>query len=279
MSQAFCFFRIRKDGGLVKPNVLPLETVRNPRDLGGYVGFEGRKIKSHRLIRAGKISKISEQDQEFLRQYGLCKIIDLRSPLECKKCPDDELSGVEHFDISISDEDNTQGGKKDIAKFMQLYNEDQYAGFEMMCERYRSHVTKPHAKHAIHSILELLANTKDGAILYHCSEGKDRTGLVTVVLLYILGVDLETIRQDYLYSNYMLNNYRAIRDQKFAEMGKNIKFRANMRILGSVSDAFLDTSLITIEEKYGGLDTYLEKELHVDSKLRDTLRDLYLEER
>ena len=111
----------------------------------------------------------------------------------------------------------------------------------MMCDRYRSHVMKEHAQHALHSILEVLANTKDGAIIYHCSEGKDRTGIVTVLILYLLGVDMETIRQDYLYSNYMLDNYRASRDKIMQENGENLCFRANMRILGSVSDAFLDT--------------------------------------
>lgn len=261
----------------MKPDVLPIKTVCNPRDLGGYVGFEGRKVKAHRLLRTGKISNISEHDRQFLCNYGLCKIIDLRSPLEIKMAPDQEIPGVEHFNISISDEDNTQGGKRDLKKVFEIYNQDQYAGFKMMCERYKSHVTKPHALKSLREILEIFANTEDGAVLYHCSEGKDRTGLVTVVMLYILGVDFETIRQDYLYSNYMLNNYRAIRDRRFKEDGKNLKFRANMRTLGSVSDAFIDTSLIVINERYGGLDNFIESGIHVGPELRDTLRDLYLE--
>ncbi|GAA3626114.1 tyrosine-protein phosphatase [Lactobacillus hamsteri] len=263
-----------------KPNILPLKTVRNPRDLGGYVGFEGRKIKMHRLLRTGNISCISEHDANFLREYGLRKIIDLRSPLENKKSPDKPISGVEHFQISLSDEDNTKGGGgHNIEKMFEEYRKDQYAGFRMMCQRYHDHVTKPHAQGTLHKILEMLADTSDGAILYHCSEGKDRTGIVTVLILYILGVDLETIRQDYLYSNYMLNNYRAKRDKVFAEEGENLSFRANMRILGSVSDAFLDTSLITIEKDFGGLDEYVKNQLGVTPELRDALRELYLEKK
>ena len=263
---------------MINPIILPLDKVRNPRDLGSYVGYNGRKIKMHRLLRTGKISNITEHDKKFLLDYGLTKIIDLRSPFECKKAPDSQIPGVEHIDLSISTEDNTKGGKKDITKVFETYRKDQYAGFNMMCDRYRSHVMKEHAQHALHSILEVLANTKDGAIIYHCSEGKDRTCIVTVLILYLLGVDMETIRQDYLYSNYMLDNYRASRDKIMQENGENLCFRANMRILGSVSDAFLDTSLIAIHKNFGSLDNYLKEIIGVTPELRDTLRELYLED-
>lgn len=263
----------------IKPDILPLLTVRNPRDLGGYVGYEGRKIKKGRLLRTGKISHLSTHDQNFLKNYGLKKIIDLRSPLEIEKCPDTVIPGVQDYNIALSDEDNTEGGHKDIAKAFAQYRKDQYAGFRMMCGRYHDHVTKPHAQAAIKKILNVLAQTPDGAVIFHCSEGKDRTGIVAMIILYLLGVDLETIRQDYLYSNYMLNDYRAKRDQKLAAVGENMKFRANMRILGSVSDAFIDTSLIAIEERYGSLDNYLKNQLGVTSKLKNTLRELYLEKK
>lgn len=263
---------------MIKPVVLPLEKVRNPRDLGGYIGYQGRKVKMHRLIRSGKISNIAEKDEKFLLDYGLTKIIDLRSPRECKKMPDSTLPGVEHLDMSIAENDNTNGGKKDLAKVFETYRKDQYAGFKMMCDRYRAHVEKEHAQNSLHKILEVLADTKDGAILYHCSEGKDRTGIVTVMILYILGVDMETIRQDYLYSNYMLDDYRAKRDRAIKEEGGNLCLRANMRILGSVSDAFLDTALITIEKEFGGLDNYLKEKIGLTPQLRDELRELYLED-
>lgn len=72
---------------------------------------------------------------------------------------------------------------------------------------------------------------------------------------------METIRQDYLYSNYMLNDYRAKRDRAIKEKGGNLCLRANMRILGSVSDAFLDTSLIAIEKNLVGSIIIYERRL------------------
>lgn len=259
------------------PVVLPVKSVRNPRDLGGYVGSNGRKIKFHRLLRTGNISKITTKDEQFLLNYGLTKIIDLRSPAECKKNPDKELPHVEHYEFPLSAEDNSAGRGLDMTEEFARYRKDQYAGFYRMCKRYRDHVTTISAHQNLHHILELIATTDSGAILYHCSEGKDRTGLVTIILLSILGVSPEVIRQDYLYSNYMLNSYRQVRDQRFKEEGENAKFRANMRVLGSVANAFLDTSLITIDEEYGGLDKYIVNQLEISKQMQADIREKYLE--
>ena len=77
----------------------------------------------------------------------------------------------------------------------------------------------------------------------------------------------------------MLNNYRANRDKKMQEEGDNLCFRDNMLILGSVSDAFLDTSLIAIEQNFGSFDNFLQEKIGVTTELREALRDLYLEEK
>lgn len=260
----------------MQPHILPLKTVRNPRDLGGYITKDGLKVKTGRLLRTGRICKLSDHDANFLTQYGLNKIIDLRSQKERQADPDSQISHALHYDISISPEDNTQAGKS-FEEMFELYKDNQNAAFRHMCETYQLMITREHSQHAFHQILELLANNESGATLFHCSEGKDRTGMTTFFILYILGVDLETIRQDYLYSNYMLNDYRARRDQEAREKGESLIFRANLRSLGSVANEYLDSALITIEEKYGELDSYIENQLKVSSAMKQRLRDVYLE--
>lgn len=268
---------VRREILMSDPVVLPIKSVRNPRDIGGYTGLLGRKVKKHRLLRTGNMSKIVPSDEQFLVDYGLKQIIDLRSPAECKQNPDQAIAGVKHYSCPLSVEDNTGGNGLDMRKEFAEYRRDQYAGFRMMCRRYHNHILTETAQHSFHHIIELIAQEDDGATLYHCSEGKDRTGLVTVILLYILGVDLEVIRQDYLYSNYLLNDYRASRDRQFKKAGENDRFRANMRVLGSVANAFFDTSLITVNENYGSLDSYIVNELAIDQDLQETIREKYLE--
>ena len=262
---------------MTAPIVLPIKSVRNPRDVGGYVGSDGRKIRTHCLLRTGNMSEITPADEQFLLDYGLHTIIDLRSPAECKKSPDKELDNVEHYACPLSAEDNTGGQGQNMSKEFAEYRKDQYAGFKLMCLRYHHHILNKSAQQSFHHIIELIAENDDGAILYHCSEGKDRTGLVTIIILYILGVDMEVIRQDYLYSNYMLNDYRAVRDQHFKQVGENDNFRANMRVLGSVANSYFDTSLITINENFGGLDSYITNELEIDDQMQELIREKYLE--
>lgn len=262
---------------MTAPIVLPIKSVRNPRDIGGYVGSDGRKIRTHRLLRTGNISEITTADEQYLLDYGLRTIIDLRSPAECKQNPDKELDNVEHYACPLSAEDNTGGHGLDMSKEFAEYRKDQYAGFKLMCRRYHHHILSESAQQSFHHIIELIAENDDGAILYHCSEGKDRTGLVTIIILYILGIDMEVIRQDYLYSNYMLNDYRAVRDQHFKQVGENDNFRANMRVLGSVANSYFDTSLITINENFGGLDSYITNELEIDDQMQELIREKYLE--
>ena len=261
---------------MIRPNVLPLEHVPNARDLGGYVGFDGRKIKMHRLLRTGKLCQMTKEDETFLLNYGLTKIIDLRSPKEIKITPDVIPAGIEHIDNPIHGNQSAETDQK-IAQLKKTYTKDQYAGFKTMCHQYYSSVSQEYSQKAFRSLLNIFANTKDGAIIFHCSEGKDRTGLATVLILYLLGVDMETIRQDYLFSNLMLGKYQAMMNQKIVDEGGGVVLRANVRSLASVANEYLDTALLLIDEKYNGLDNYIKNILKIDDELIQSLRELYLE--
>ena len=261
---------------MIRPNILPLQHVPNARDLGGYVGFDGRKIKMHRLLRTGKLCQMTKEDETFLINYGLTKIVDLRSPKEIELAPDVVLAGVEHIDNPIHGNQSAETDQK-ILQLKKTYTKDQYAGFKTMCHQYHSSVSKEYSQKAFNSLLNIFANTKDGAIIFHCSEGKDRTGLATVLILYILGVDMETIRQDYLFSNLMLGNYQAKMNQKIIDEGGSVILRANVRSLASVANEYLDTALLLIDEKYDGIDSYIKNVLKVDDEMIQSLRELYLE--
>lgn len=260
----------------MKEVILPVKSVRNPRDMGGLIGFNNRKVKLHRLLRTGTISQITQEDADFFKNYGLVQVIDLRSPCECVKKPDREIDGVKHINIPVNNVDQTQAGFS-LAELQEKYHSDYLAGFKHMIKTYRRMIVNPDSQKAFHKILKLLADTPKGATIFHCSEGKDRTGLTAFFILYVLGVDLETIRQDYLFSAEMLNDYRAKRDKESEQRGGSFRFRANLRSLGTVNNEYFDTALITMEEEFGGIDQYIEKQLGVDNELCGKLRSLYLE--
>ena len=76
---------------------------------------------------------------------------------------------------------------------------------------------------------------------------------------------------------YILEDYRYLRDQEFKSNGENLTYRANMRVLSSASDILFDTILITIEQEFGGLDTYLRNQLDITLDFQKRLQDIYLE--
>ncbi len=236
-----------------------------------------RKIKMHRLLRTGDLSKMSQEDKQFLKNYGVVKIIDLRSKSESVSRPDPQIDGIQNISIPLSSEEGTLGGESNLSQEAKLYNENPHAAFKMMCDHYRNHVIEAHDQETVRQVLKILSETDEGAVIFHCTEGKDRTGFVALFVLYILGVDLEVIRHDYLASNEILAEYRAARDKRFKEVGKNLTFRANMRVLSSASDSLFDTILLTIEKEYGNLETYLRDVLNVTPELETKLRELYLE--
>lgn len=257
--------------------LLPITTAINPRELGGFTGFNNRKIKMHRLLRTGNLSKMSQEDRQFLKDYGVVKIIDLRSKSESISHPDPQIDGIQNISLPLSSEEGTLGGENNLKQEVKSYNENPHAAFKMMCDHYRDHVIAAHDQETVRQVLKILSETEKGAVIFHCTEGKDRTGFVALFVLYILGVDLEVIRQDYLASNEILTEYRAARDKEFQEAGKGLTFRANMRVLSSASDSLFDTILLTIEKEYGDFETYVRDVLNVTSELEDKLRELYLE--
>ena len=262
---------------MIKPLNLPLTKVNNARDLGAYEGIDGRKIKSHRLLRTGKLVNMTPEDEEYLVNYGLNKIVDLRTPSEIRTAPDKVPVNVEHFDMSVHEDEKVGVPDEKRAALRKMYDKDQSAGFKGMCHQYEITVNSAHSQKAYHDLLELLANNETGATIYHCSEGKDRTGFASLYIMHILGVDLTVIREDYLYSNYALTDYRARLDKKIIKEGGNDILRACMRSLGSVANEYLDTALLLIDKEYGGLDEYLKNQIGVTPDMVEQLRNLYLE--
>ena len=166
-------------------NLLPIATAINPRELGGLTGFNNRKIQMHRLLRTGDLSKMSQKDKQFLKNYGVVKIIDLRSKSESVSHPDPQIDGVQNISIPLSSEEGTLGGESNLTQEAKLYNENPHAAFKMMCDHYRDHVVAAHDQKTVRQVLKILSETEEGAIIFHCTEGKDRTGFLCCFICFI----------------------------------------------------------------------------------------------
>ena len=164
---------------VVAERVVAVQQGSNFRDIGGYVTKSGKMVKWDKAFRSGAMPLLTDADYAVLGQLGIGNVVDFRSLEEREVAPDqiDDRTGA----LFIA---NDYSLKPLMASFAKGGGENMYKGMEkMLAPQYRSMFKR------------LIAN--EGAVLYHCSAGQDRTGIATALLYDVLGVDRETIVKDY----------------------------------------------------------------------------------
>ena len=179
---------------------LDIKSAYNVRDLGGYRTRDGGCTRWRRFLRADSLHRLTPADQAALVDYGVGTMIDLRWPAETQ-AHTNVFAGsdkLEFHHLSMLG-DGPSGG--DPAP----KNADTA---QIMAHGYCGCLDKYHID--IGRILQTLAAAKDHVALYHCASGKDRTGLVSAMLLDLAGVPRETIAADYaLTARYMVTAHLA----------------------------------------------------------------------
>ncbi len=169
---------------------LQLENVLNCRDLGGYPSKYGI-TEFGRFLRAGIVFQPTDDDLKALGNYGIKTVIDLRGQYESDNDPYDfsKICGVSHYHMSLYDAN------------VALENE-----LQMTLQEKYEYIADNHMQN-IAQVLKLIADADDGAILFHCYFGKDRTGILSMLLLTIAGVSNEDIIADYQQSYTYLKEF------------------------------------------------------------------------
>lgn len=259
----------------MEQNLLEIKNGFNFRDIGGYPTTDGRIIKMHKVVRSGKLSSLSKDDLNYLNDYGVRVDIDFRSPNEQQEYPDKVPSMAKYINDSVFPADETNSTAKDQMR-KQAFKEDPEAGYNDMLKSYKDIVLASSAQHAYRVFFdELLANSTDGeAVLFHCTAGKDRTGMGAVYLMSVLGVSDEIIREDYLSSNKHLILNQQNKQKLYHELGP--VFLKNIEALTHVYDEYLDTALNIIRAESGNVRNYVERVLKVTPQQQRDLRKIYL---
>ena len=249
-----------------------MESIENLRDLGGIITRDGRRIKNNILIRSGALHKVSEEDAAELKRKGLQRVIDLRSGLERREKPDREIDGVENIHLPIFSE--TVLG---ISRDSMSVREVMHTMWMDMPYLYRGMVERPEAREQFSKVLSLILELKDGAVLWHCSAGKDRCGLTSVLCLHMLGADRDTIFADYLESNKTAGPFAEMIYKKvLAESGEEQRAEY-MRRLFLADREYLDASLDRMDSLYGGIDGFIRDGLKITDTQIEAFRERCLE--
>ena len=269
------------DGRWVADRVLPLERGRNFRDLGGYRTESGQYTRWGVLYRSGTMAHLTDNDIEYLRNLDIAVVCDFRNNEEREGDPTPWSSlgdDVNYLRWNYSFDSEKNWG--DTRQWMNLdseMNKDQAVRF--MLESYGEAPFRfsDYYKGMFENLLE-----GNMPFIFHCTAGKDRTGLAAGLILLALGVPRETVFEDYKLSDLIVDYEAEIFAE--AEDGSNPTSGAIARMAPETRNAlfrsdpmYLERSLDSIESRYGSIPTYLEEVMGLDGKRINRLRELYLE--
>lgn len=256
---------------------VPLQSQNNTRDLGGYTASNGRYILPQRLLRSGDLYHLSNADKELLvDEYKVRTVIDLRSDMEREERPDTILKGVEYYHVPVFEE-SLVGISRENNGIMDAISAMGDTPSEFMLKQYEKFVTDQMCVKQYAKFFNILLHHENGAVLWHCSAGKDRAGIATALLMSALGVQRKTIREDYRNSNRFLAEDReyAIR---YLETKTIVDGRV-MELVGAmyhVQEAYLNRVFKIIDERYGSMSQFLRKQMYLTPRSIEELKKKFL---
>ncbi len=246
---------------------LNFKTVRNIRDLGGIFLKEG-KIKDKLLLRGGALNNISNEEFDILKtKYNLKTVIDFRSKNSFYSKPDkiDETINYHHYFVTTFLDDN-------------LYTLDMtnFGYDEFLFEVYKHFALDKLSLNAYHNFLIDILNTPiNHSVYFHCTSGKDRTGIGATLILFILGASKETIYEEYLRSNeYTINELNSDLKKIKNISRKEYEFLVRKYL---VRKEYLDTYFDEIFKKYGTIEKYISEGLKISSKQVEIFKKRYID--
>ncbi|MEV6587322.1 tyrosine-protein phosphatase [Streptomyces acidicola] len=254
-----------------------LTGVRNFRDVGGLPTVDGRRVAHGRLFRSGHLAHATDEDAAFLSSLELHTIFDFRNAADQKlEGPDIDLPSVRNVNLPLTDPADgaefwTMVRDGDLDQLRDLLADGKAEG--RMIGSYRTIIRHRTAEHS--QVLHALAEDSVPALM-HCAAGKDRAGLSIAVTLLALGVERDAIVADYLESAATHRRYKVHRSEKSASAYSP----EVMELLNPLFDAraeYLQAAFETIEQAWGGVDTYLKQGLKVTPQIRERLRERLLD--
>ena len=273
----------------LRQQFIPVNGIINARDLGGYIMQDGRRLRDGMLIRSAHLADASDEDLQYLSSIPISKVIDFRKDIEMNGKTDRMVPGAEYIRLEIDasgkivsqateDEKRLFTGNKqfDVKKFMVM------AAFNPMAQRiaqqmYPNLTNDPECRKQFKQFFRLILDTANGAILYHCTQGKDRTGFASALILAALGAGRDTIVADFDATNRVYEeDVRQCCQNVLLMGGKENEIATVKSFLGANTDNFIK-ALESIDREFGTIEAYLKGPIGITEQDILTLRERYLE--
>ena len=252
--------------------IINLEGTTNTRDIGGYQTSDLRTIRPRQIIRSENLSRLTAGDFQQLEEIGVKTVIDLRTDREHDKSPTVWLGDnpPQFFHFPVGDANNDWFKAQRSMMRRNSFTKEQ--SLELMKEGYQ--MIAEEGPPSYQKLMDVVLDQSNWPILIHCNAGKDRAGVAVTLILEALGVDRNTIMEEFLLTNeigrsgkksVLLANER----KKHSRNGRGPSASAWYPIVG-VQTEMLETFYASVNEQYGSMDAFLT-DLGVDQKARSAL--------
>jgi protein-tyrosine phosphatase len=219
---------------------IPLERAFNFRDLGGYRGGDGKRVRWRQIFRADSLSLLTDSDHKVLKELSIATVVDLRTHAEVARSGRIRSSGAylyHHLPMADVLPDTTDS-RWSSPDFVASRYGDMLAGADV-CMR---------------ETLTLAARPQSYPLVFHCAAGKDRTGIVALLILGLLGINRNDIIADYMLTQTamirMVDHWRTESPERAQQMQPHLPAITSTRA-GNVVGL-----MKTIDEKYGSFERY-----------------------
>ena len=244
--------------------------VNNFRDVSGYRNADGQTMKKNRIFRGASLDHLTQEDARYLyEELGIKYILDYRDEKEATAKQDVLCEGMEYLRISALKVSGESQGF-DFGELLRREMTKDHLLFikEYLLDGYRH---MPFDNPAYHRLFELLLRN-DGNIYFHCSAGKDRTGISAFLIMLALDMSEEDAIEEYLLSNKLLEGF-------VREFYKGHPVAPELREYSDsvlcVTRENIQTSIDAIKAKYETYQEFLEKEYGIDAEKRAALKAIY----
>ena len=262
----------------LKNQLIGLTCAHNARQLGGY-RIGNQRIKNNLLLRSAKLSGPSEEDSTLLAdKYKVQCIYDFRGKEESLSAPD-VIPGKARYRslaLSLTEEESGSDTKFENEEQMisMLLQYADHPSVQAMCTSMYDVIIFEESSQEVYRkfFADLLTvQPKDGAVLWHCTQGKDRAGSASAMLLAALGADRELIMADFILSK----DYYDPMASKIKTETESQKTVINTLI--SANPVIFEATLDKVDAQYGSLRNYLVECIGVTPEMMDVLRSRFLE--
>jgi protein-tyrosine phosphatase len=270
-----------------KEQALNMTTISNARELGGYPTKDGKTVRKGVLLRTAALTDASQEElASLIEDYKLSAIIDMRASYELADDPEPVLDGVSQYNFKIMDEivmaqraaaiqDVLTDPNVNPVKRMTAILESGVISDQMYVEFLQGDTGKA----GFRDFFRVLLETPEGnAVLWHCTNGKDRTGVAAMLLLGVLNVDEKIIMDDFLLTNVFLEaEISAMRTQLEQYIADKAMLEELMVAGKGVYAPYMQNAIDYIKANYGDIPGYVKAELGLADADIVKLKALYTE--